>query len=203
MKKRLLSLLLVFVMVLGMLPTSGFAVDGVPFVATVGGEEITQIEESVIGWADWNGNLSDLTCYTVTIPQSAEAVTFDFESEMQWTYYCIDGTYIGEGPTSWESSYSHEIAVQDSNGDGEIDGVSVQDPATYSTAYYIQFVYGTAACLTVKGSAPAAATAKSGGLYQLKMSDVFAEADGHEVSYSYTFIKVTFYSIFCSGENSF
>ncbi len=187
MKKRLLSLLLAVVMVLGMLPTSVFAVDGVPFTATVNGEEITQIEESVIDWPDWSGNLSDLPCYTVTIPQSAEAVTFEFESEMQWTYYCIDGTYIGEGPTSWESSYSHEIAVQDDNGDGEIDGISVQDPATYSTAFYIQLVYGTAACLTVKDDAPAAATAKSGGLYQLPMSDVFAEADGHEVAYSYTF----------------
>ena len=187
MKKRLLSLLLVIVMVLGMVPTSVFAVEGVPFVATVDGEEMTQIEESTIDWPDWFGGVSALACYTVTIPQGAETVTLDFESEMQWTYYDVAGNYIGEGPTSWESSYSHEITVQDSNGDGEIDGVSAQDPATYSAAFYIQFVYGTAACLTVKDDAPAAATAKSGGLYQLAMSDVFAETEGHEVTYSYTF----------------
>ena len=188
MKKRLLSLLLAMVMVLGMLPTSVFAVDGVPFTATVDGEEMTQIEESTLSWADWMmEGTKDVPCYTVTIPQSAETVTLDFESEMQWTYYDVAGNYIGEGPTSWTSAYSHEIAMQDDNGDGEIDGVSVQDPATFSTAYYVQFVYGTATCLTVKSDAPAAATAKSGGLYQLKMSDVFAEADGHEVIYDYSF----------------
>ena len=188
MKKRLLSLLLAVVMVLGMLPTSVFAVDGVPFTATVDGEEMTQIEESTLSWADWmTGGTTDVPCYTVTIPQSAETVTLDFESEMQWTYYDVAGNYIGEGPTSWTSAYSHEIAVQDDNGDGEIDGVSAQDPATFSTAFYIQFVYGTAACLTVKGDAPTTAEAKAGGLYQLKMRDVFAEADGHEVAYSYTF----------------
>ena len=53
MKKRLLSLLLVFVMVLGMIPTSVFAVEGIPFTVTVGDEEVTEITEDVIQWPDF------------------------------------------------------------------------------------------------------------------------------------------------------
>ena len=197
MKKRLLSLLLVFVMVLGMIPTSVFAVEGIPFTVTLGDEEVTEITEGVVSWTDWSGTPSDVTCYTVTVPQGATEATLDFDEDMQWMYYAADGTFLGKGESSDTPSTTHTVAIQDdygvSNGmsvpgaDGELDGISVQIPDSWSTSYYIQFVYGTAACLTVKSDALTEATAKSGGLYQLKMSDVFAEADGHEVSYSYTF----------------
>ena len=192
MKKRLLSLLLVFVMVLGMIPTSVFAVEGIPFTVTVGDEEVTEITEDVIQWPDFTmGGYTDLPIYTVVVPYEATEAALFFEKDMQWTYYATDGTYLGAGESSWTASTEHTVAVQDSNGDGELDAISVQDPETYSTAFLILFVTAQNTCLTVKSDAPAAATAKSGGLYQLKMSDVFAEADGHEVSYSYTFNSTT------------
>ena len=186
MKKRIIALLLTLVLVLGMLPVSAFAAEDVPFTATVDGEEMTRIEESTLTWADWmTGGTMDVPCYTVAIPQSATEVTLDFEADMQWSYYDMAGNYIGDGDTSWSPSTSHTVAVQDANGDGALDGISVQE--AYSTDFYILFVYGTAECLTVRSDAPAAAEAKSGGLYQLKMSDVFAEAQGHEVTYDFSF----------------
>ena len=67
MKKRLLSALLAFVMVLGMIPTSVFAVENVPFTVTVDGAEITEITEDVIQWPDWSGMTTDLPLYTVAV----------------------------------------------------------------------------------------------------------------------------------------
>ena len=189
MKKRMLSLLLAMVLVLGTVPVSVFAAENVPFIATVDGEEMTQIEESTLFWADWmTGGTMEVPCYTVTIPEDTWEVTLDFEIEMQWTYYDTMGGYLGEGDTSWSPDTTHTVCVQDSNGDGELDGISVQE--SYSTDFYILFVYAeteAASCLTVSSNAPAAGEVFQGGLYQLKMSDVFVESDGHEVSYSYTF----------------
>ena len=204
MKKRLLSLLLVFVMVLGMLPVGAVASetdatevteavmetvgqaeetqeeteapveeteiaaeeteaaaeeteplietveiqdeamamqDGLPFTVEVGGEEMSEIDERILAWVDWSGNASDVICYTVKVPEDAGEATLYFDEEKQWTYYDSTGNYIGEGDTSWISATEHTVAIQDSNGDGELDGISVQNPATYSTDYYILFVF--------------------------------------------------------------
>lgn len=188
MKKRLLSLLLVFVMVLGMVPTSVFAVENVPFTVTVDGTEMTEITEDVIAWPDFMmGGYTDLPIYTVVVPYEASEAVLTFEQDMQWTYYDTNGNYLGEGDTSWVSSMEHTVGIQDSNGDGALDAISVQDPDTFSTAFLILFVTAQTSCLTVKDTAPSAATTKSGGLYQLKMSDVFADTQDHEVTYSYTY----------------
>ena len=141
MKKRLLSLLLVFVMVLGMLPISAFAASA-PFVATVGGAEMTDITKSTLTWTDmYTGESADVTCYTVKVPKDSDEATLDFNEDKQWSYYDSTGAYVGDGPTSWTAAASHTVAIQDSNGDGELDGISVQIPDAYSTEYFILFVY--------------------------------------------------------------
>ena len=189
MKKRLFSLLLAFVMVLGMIPTGVFAVEGIPFTVTVGGEEVTGITEGVVSWTDWGGNTSDVTCYTVTVPQGAAEATLEFTEEKQWSYYDSTGNYVGEGDTSWTSSTSHTVAIQDSNSDGELDGISVQNPDSYATEYYIQFAYAAGeqtSCLRVRADASQTATVSAGGLYKLKLVTVFADSDDHDVSYDYS-----------------
>jgi len=189
MKKRLLSLLLVFVMVLGMIPTSVFAVEGIPFTVTVGDEEVTEITEGVVSWTDWSGTPSDVTCYTVTVPQDATEATLDFDEDMQWMYYDSQGNYVGQGDTSTTSQTSHTVAIQDSNSDGELDGISVQIPDSWSTSYYIQFVYAAGeqtSCVSVQEDASQTATVSAGGLYKLKLVTVFADSDDHDVSYDYS-----------------
>ena len=189
MKKRLLSLLLALVMVLGMVPTSVFAVDGIPFTVTVGGEEVTVITEGVVSWTDWSGTPSDVTCYTVTVPQGATEAALDFGEDMQWMYYDSQGNYIGQGDSSTTSQASHTVAIQDSNSDGELDGISVQAPDSWSTSYYIQFVYAAGeqtSCLTALESAPATDVVSAGGLYKLNLQTVFADAEDHSLEYDYT-----------------
>ena len=143
MKRRLLSLLLAFVLVLGMLPASAFAIEDVPFTAVVDGSEMTDITEGILTWVDWNDTASDVACYTVEVPQGAEEATLFFAEDKQWSYYDSQGNYIGEGDTSWTAATEHTVAIQDSNGDGELDGISVQIPNAYSTEFYIQFVYAS------------------------------------------------------------
>jgi len=141
MKKRLLSLLMVLAMVLGMLPVSAFAASA-PFVATVGGAEMTDITKSTLTWTDmYTGESADVTCYTVKVPKDSDEATLDFNEDKQWSYYDSTGAYVGDGPTSWTAAASHTVAIQDSNGDGELDGISVQIPDAYSTEYFILFVY--------------------------------------------------------------
>ena len=189
MKKRLLSLLLTFAMVLGMIPTTSFAVDRMPFTAVVNGEEMTQIEESTLTWVDWSGTPADVPCYMVTIPQNTEEVTLTFEEDKQVGYYSSFGEHLGyvNDDASMPADVTFVVPIQDSNNDGEPDGVSVQIPDSYSTEYYIQFVYGVSSCLSVKSDAPSTATTKSGGLYRLDMDDVFGDTQDHEVTYSYTY----------------
>lgn len=143
MKRRLLSLLLAFVLVLGMLPASAFAIEDVPFTAVVDGSEMTDITEGILTWVDWSGTASDVACYTVKVPQGAEEATLIFAEDKQWSYYDSQGNYIGEGDTSWTAATEHTVEIQDSNGDGELDGISVQIPDAYSTEFYIQFVYAS------------------------------------------------------------
>lgn len=154
MRRRLLSLLLVFVLVLGMLPVAAYA-SNAPFVATVGGTEMTDVEESTLTWTKWDGSTMDVTCYTVVVPEGSGEAALGFEEEMQWTYYDSMGNYIGEGETSWTAAASHTVAIQDANGDGELDGISVQNPSTYSTEFFIQFVYGSGESSEPEESQPA------------------------------------------------
>ena len=141
MKKRLLSLFLALCMVLGMLPAAAIASPAFPFTVTVGGKEMTEISEGTVAFSDWTGSVCDVTCYTVQVPAGAVEATLTFEEEKQWSYYDSTGNYIGEGETSWTAATEHTVAVQDSNGDGELDGISVQIPNDFSTEFYILFVY--------------------------------------------------------------
>lgn len=155
MRRRLLSLLLVFVLVLGMLPVAAFAAE-VPFTVTVNGTEVTDITETTLTWEDmYGGDPSEVTCYTVTVPEGSTEATLNFTEEMQWSYYDSNGTYLGDGDTSWTADTSHTVAIADQYGpdptggydtstpDGVLDGISVQIPDAYSTEYFIQFVYGS------------------------------------------------------------
>lgn len=148
MRRRLLSLLLVFVLVLGMVPVSAAAAD-VPFTVTADGAEITAITESTL--SNWN----DLTCYTVTVPEGTTEVTLQFEEDMQCCYYTAEGDFLGYlSGYDMNTSDTHIVAVQDKYGppdenwdtstpDGVLDGVSVQYPDTWTAAYFVQFAYGS------------------------------------------------------------
>ena len=169
----------------------------VPFGVTVGGTAVTDIAQSTLSWAKWDGTTADVTCYTVTVPQGSTEATLTFTEGKQWTYYTSTGVYIGQGDTSWTTSTTHTVAIQDSNGDGELDGVSVQKPDAFDADFFIQFVYGTAGggeggetpeptqCLYVLSDAPATGTITAGALYELELNKVFADSEGHEVSYSF------------------
>ena len=147
MRRRLLSLLLVFVLVLGMLPASAFA-DEVPFSVVVNGTEVTDITVSTL---EWNG----LTCYTVTVPEGSTEATLMFEEDKQWSYYDRNGTYLGSGETSWSAAPEHTVAIADQYGpdptggydtstpDGVLDGISVQIPEQYIAEFFVEFVYST------------------------------------------------------------
>ena len=143
MRRRLLSLLLAFVMVLGMLPVSAFAA-GEPFTITVNGA-VMDITESE--------NINNKPCYLVKVPETATEATLSFEEEMQWMYYNSAGVYLGQGATSTTASKTHTVAIQDaycikdgyaaSGADGELDGISVQVPNSWTASYYIMFDYAS------------------------------------------------------------
>ena len=145
MKKRLLSLLLAFVLVLGMLPASAFAIEDVPFTAVVDDSEMTDITEGILTWVDWSGTASDVTCYTVAVPEGTEEVTVSFDEDKQICYYDLSGNYIGyvNDDFNMTAGTEHTVPLQDTNNDGALDGISVQIPGDWSAEYYIQFVYGT------------------------------------------------------------
>ena len=143
MKKRLLSLFLAACMVLGMLPVHAFALTDVPFEVYVNDTALTGITEGTLSWTSWDGSTSDVVSYTVPVPENAVEATLIFEEEKQWSYYDSQGNYVGDGDTSWTSLTEHTVAIQDSNNDGELDGISVQRPNAYSTEFYIQFVYAS------------------------------------------------------------
>ena len=145
MKKRLLSLLLAFVLVLGMLPASAFAVEA-PFTATVNGEIVPVTKESTLEWSDmYSGSTTDVTCYTVAVPEGTEEVTVSFDEDKQICYYDLSGNYIGyvNDDFNMTAGTEHTVPLQDTNNDGALDGISVQLPGDWSAEYYIQFVYGT------------------------------------------------------------
>ena len=125
MRRRILSLLLVFALVLGMVPVSAFAADA-PFTVTVDDAEITAIKESTLTWVDmYMGTETEVTCYTVTVPEGSTEATLQFEEEKQWSYYDSTGSYIGEGETSWTAATSHKVAIADTNGDGVLNLIDV------------------------------------------------------------------------------
>ncbi|MBE5956492.1 MAG: hypothetical protein E7253_08570 [Lachnospiraceae bacterium] len=141
MKKRIISMIMAVVMIMGIVPVSVHAETNVPFSVIVNDQEMTNIKESTVTWTGWDGSTSDVICYTVAVPEGGSEATLIFEEEKQWSYYDSLGTYIGEGDTSWTSATEHTVAVRDYNDDGELDGISVQKPNEYSTEYYILFVY--------------------------------------------------------------
>ncbi len=188
--KHLLALLLSMAMVLALLPASAFADGSVPFSVTANGEEITAITSQDRIWYNWDGSEMNITVYTVSVPEGTAEATLDFPEEKQWTYYTSSGEYIADGDTSWVASASHTVALQDSNSDGELDAISVQIPESYSPEYCILFAYAAAqppeeSCLSVKDDAPVSAEVTAGGLYQLKLAAVFADAESHSLSYSF------------------
>lgn len=137
MKKRILSMFLTLAMVLGMFPPMALAID-VPFEVYVGEAELTRITQSDLEWKGWDGNTSTVTCYKVVVSADAEEATLYFEDEKDWTYYKSNGEFIDLGSES--SDYEHTVAIQDSDGDGELDGISVQVAGGFDTEYYILFV---------------------------------------------------------------
>ena len=147
----------------------------VPFAAAVNGTEITDIVEDTVTWTDWSGTASDVTRYTVAVPQGTTEATLTFESDMQVAYYSSTGEWLAyvNDDASMTAATEHTIPLQDANGDGELDGISVQIPDSYATDYYVQFVYAAAgseeetACLTILADAPTSGTTTAGALYEL------------------------------------
>ena len=140
--KRFWAMLLAVVMVIGMLPVSAFASAGVPFGVSVG--EVRPAEDLV--WVDWMENEIYVPCYTVTLPEGTVSVTLTFDEEKQCCYYDASGNWIGYigGDDTMAAAAAHTVAVGDANGDGELDGISVQTPNSFAAEYYVRFVYGSA-----------------------------------------------------------
>ena len=101
--KRIVSMLLAVVMILGCFSGLVLASEA-PLSVAVGGNEITGITESALQWVNWDGSILNVTCYTVTVPQGATEATLTFDQEMTWTYYSSTGEYIGAGDSSWTAS---------------------------------------------------------------------------------------------------
>ena len=191
MRRRMLSLLLVFVLVLGMMPMSAFAADA-PFTVTAGGAESTAITESTL--SNWN----DLTCYTVTVPEGTTEVTLQFDEDMQCCYYNAQGDFLGYlSGYEMETSDTHTVAVQDKYGppdaawdtstpDGVLDGVSVQYPGEWSAAYFIQFVYGSGESMEPEVTSP---TESSDPFLSIKIGGVEVAKE-----------KITYKGIFKMGD---
>ena len=196
--RRILAAVMAFVLVLGMLPAGVLTAraEEVPFTATVNGEAMTEVTSDTVTWEDmYTGQATDVTRYLVTVPQGSTEATLTFPEAMQCAYYDAKGnwlSYIG-GDATMPASTSHTVAIQDGNSDGEPDGISVQVPDSYETSYYIAFTYGEAGgttpeptqCLYVLSDAPATGTTTAGALYELELNKVFADSEGHEVSYSF------------------
>ena len=141
--KRFWAMLLAVAMVMSCLPMNVFASEEVPFSVSAG--EAAPAEDLM--WTDWMGNASAVPCYQVTVPEGTTSVTLTFDEEKQCCYYDAAGNWIGYigGDETMSAGAEHTVALQDSNGDGVLDGVSVQTPNTYATDYYVAFAYGSAA----------------------------------------------------------
>ena len=186
--KRFWVLLMAVVMILGLFPSGAFASANVPFKAAVNDTAVSDITAGTLTWVDWSEATSDITCYTVPVPQGSTEVALTFESEMQVAYYSSAGEWLAyvNDDASMPSATTHTVALRDGNGDGELDGISVQTPNSYATDYYIRFVYvAGGACLTVLEDAPISGTITAGALYELELDKVFTDSQGHDMTYSF------------------
>ncbi|MBQ8830165.1 MAG: hypothetical protein IJ017_01030, partial [Oscillospiraceae bacterium] len=131
MKKKLLSLLLVVLIVLGMFPMSALAVDA-PFTVTVGGETMTEYTVGEVT-DPYNGTVP---LYTVTIPAGTTEVNITWNDGNNYTlsYYDANCSYFG-----FESAMQNSWTVaMDKNSDGEYDMLQVYDSG-YGVPYWITF----------------------------------------------------------------
>ena len=117
----------------------------IDFSASVNGVSLTNIETTEGGYVycDWTNTKHKANLYTVTIPEGTTEVTLSFDQPcLAYNYkfnevlgYQIDDNYLA-GAVSDPTAGSREITVSvDTNADGAIDAIQVQDP--YNADYTV------------------------------------------------------------------
>ena len=162
MKKRVLSLLLALCLVLGALPLSALATEApdapqAPVTDTVDTPPVTPEGEN----QNQTPPVEDEETSTKEQAPSDEEKASDEEKGSDEEKPADQE----EAPADAEEGISPQ--AEDENVDPQAEGEET-------------------ACLTVRESAPAEATTKVGSLYQLKLADVFQDAEDHSLSYSFT-----------------
>lgn len=224
MKKRLLSLLLVFVMVLGMLPTVTFAAEEetdsevetadnilrvdletstgsfnfIEFVDADGNaiEGITIATEGEITGGDESTNAKDTCIIDVTLPAdySGTTVTAKFDLTQNSSKIPFVSTQKGY-TTSSDRAAAHKVTeltttLSDSSGTGKVYFYD-HTPTKAANNYYTTITFNytvpavTATCLSVAEDAVSTASVTTGELYELDLTTVFADSEGHDISYSF------------------
>ena len=174
MKKRLLSLFLAFVMVLGMLPASAYAAE-TPFSVMLNDTALDVSEDGTYSFTDPNATPWELPAYTVTVPADTAS----------------DATVSVSGETVFAATDAAVFDTVDLNTLPIVyDNVYILINTEGMPAYVVKFVQaesGEAAenCLTVLSDAPATGTTTAGSLYELDLSKVFSDSKSHDVTYGF------------------
>jgi len=147
MNKRIVSLLLVFVLLLGMTPVRAAEAEeeALPFRAAVSGEELRAAAVVPEGYVpyEWNGTEmvpgAPITLYVVVVPEGTTEVSLVFE-ENRLAYNYKDGaTYLaGEYADAFTGADSAVVPV-DADGDGLADYIQVQSP--YDADWHTDMLY--------------------------------------------------------------
>ncbi len=187
MKKKIISILLAFVMVLCLVPAA--MAEEKPFTASVGETSLTAVSktENAYTYHGWTGD-ETVDVYTVTIPDAATEISLHLHTPSLAYNYKGDGvTYLaGEYDMTPETGSMYTgvtevIVPTDANGDGVLDYVQVQTPydASYNSAvrYAITFRYANAGA----GSSTTAIGASVQNTYSLTRSLL----SGRKVNYTW------------------
>ena len=164
MKRRLLSLFMAFVMLLGMLPTSVFAASDTdtPFIdiVTDSGEAVTWEFVGMIPAASAYASYEDGPMYVVTVPDGTESilVTYPGDTEIQgsggqaWSYtLSVPGYELGYGSETfaYETNDDGDIVVTIPVEnylleDGEGSAMSLEYGTSFDPLTFFAFEYGEA-----------------------------------------------------------
>ena len=166
MRKRLLSLLMVFTLLLGMMPVSAFA-EEIPVSVTV--------DEAVVETVEVNDPLPDLGVEVIADETTAPAETVEEPVEEEQVEEAlvveeqVEEEPVAEEPT--EEALVEEEQVEEEQVVKELPAEGLAEEET--------------SCLSVAADASTGGKIQAGEKYSLKLSDVFADSEGHALTYSF------------------
>ena len=193
MKKKPISLLLVFMLLLSLLPISALAstpagITAPDFSAFVGETKLEVIATDPEGYTPYNYDYESesmvpaepVMLYTLAVPEDTEAVDLDFSTNVLAYNYSPDGTeFIGGYYEDYQTGAATATVSVDADDNGAIDCIQVQTP--YDDNFNTTVLYA----ITFRYPLPFTASADDG---MSALSKVAVKQGGY-TPYSYDYVS--------------